>query len=187
MLPIQSILLFSLAAFIGYFFLSGFIWGAGYYPTSKKELDSVVRLLGLNQNSRFYDLGSGYGRMILGVSQRTGARSVGVEIDPIKCWWTRQVISRKKLSDRVTILHSNFLNVDLQEADGIFVFLSGETKIMEKLQGKLFQELRPGTKVVSYVHRFKKSWEPERIEGKLAAYSIPQLLQSASLQAKQET
>jgi Histone methylation protein DOT1 len=172
MLPLQSILLFSLAAFIGYFFLSGFIWGAGYYPTSGKEIDSVARLLCLDKDSKFYDLGSGYGRMVLGISQRFAVSTVGVEVDPIKCWWTRQVIKRKKLGSRVKIVNSNFLNIDLSEADGIFVFLSSETKIMRKLHEKLFEELKPGTKVVSYVHQFK-NWNPDRVEGKLFLYSIP--------------
>jgi len=172
MLPLQSILLFSLAAFIGYFFLSGFIWGAGYYPTSKKEIDSVARLLSLAKDSKFYDLGSGYGRMIVGISQRLGVSSVGVEIDPVKCWWTRQVVKRKKLGDRVKVVKSNFLNADLRDADGIFIFLSNETRIMQKLHEKMFEELRPGTKVVSYVHQFK-NWTPDRIEGKLFLYSIP--------------
>ena len=185
LLPIQSILLFSLAAFIGYFFLSGFIWGAGYYPTSKKELDSVIRLLGLDKDSIFYDLGSGYGRMVLGVAERTGSKCVGVEIDPLKCWWTRQMISRKNLAGRVSILQANFLSVDLRNADAIFVFLSGETKIMEKVQEKLFQELKQGTKVVSYVHRFK-SWKPEHTEGKLSVYSVPPLEESPRVESAQE-
>ncbi|MFI5421869.1 MAG: hypothetical protein ACHQ1H_12945 [Nitrososphaerales archaeon] len=185
LLPIQSILLFSLAAFIGYFFLSGFIWGAGYYPTSRKELDSVVRLLGLDKNSLFYDLGSGYGRMVVGVAERSGSKCVGVEIDPLKCWWTRQVISQKRLSGQITIARSNFLKVDLREADGIFVFLSGETKIMEKLQEKLFRELKPGVRVVSYVHRFK-NWEPERVEGKLSVYAISQATNTTGVESNQK-
>jgi len=175
LLPLQSILLFSLAGFIGYFFLSGFIWGAGYYPTSKKEIDSVAKLLQLDSSSRFYDLGSGYGRMVVGIAEKYGATCAGVEIDPIKCWWTRQVVKKKKLSSKVKILNSNFLNVDLRDADGIFVFLSSETKIMQKLQNKLFDELKPGTRVVSYVHRFK-SWTPDLVEGKLTLYSVPQNL-----------
>ncbi|MDA4129980.1 MAG: class I SAM-dependent methyltransferase [Thaumarchaeota archaeon] len=162
-----------MAGFIGYFFLSGFIWGAGYYPTSRKEIDAVVKLLHLSKDSRFYDLGSGYGRMIVGVGQKFGIKSIGVEADPLKYWWTRQVISRKKLGTTVSVIHSNFLNVDLKDADGVFVFLSSETKIMRKLQEKLFQEMRPGARVVSYIHRFK-NWTPEEVEGKLSLYSIPE-------------
>jgi ubiquinone/menaquinone biosynthesis C-methylase UbiE len=169
MLSPISIILFCFAAFIGYFFLSGFIWGAGYYPTSKKEIDSVGRLLDIKEGFRFYDLGSGYGRMIITISERFKARSTGVEIDPIKCWWTKRVIKKKNMTESVRVLSSNFLNVDLRDADGIFVFLTRETKIMEKLREKIFRECRPGTKVVSFEHRFK-GWVPINTEGKLFLY-----------------
>jgi len=172
-LPLVSILLFSLAAFIAYFFLSGFIWGAGYYPTSKREIDIVARLLDLHEGSRFYDLGSGYGRMILTVSERYKSNSVGIEIDPIKCWWTRRAIKRKKLTGLVKVLKSNCLKVSRQEADGIFVFLTRETTIMEKLREKIFKECKPNTKVVSFEHRFK-GWTPTRAEGKLFLYMTPE-------------
>jgi SAM-dependent methyltransferase len=171
MLPLISYLLFLLAAFIGYFFLSGFIWGAGYFPTSRKEIDTVGRLLELHEGSRFYDLGSGYGRMIIAASKRFGAQSVGVEIDPVKCWWTRRAIHRKDLEKKARVVCGNFLDVDLADADAIFVFLSSETKIMQKLYSKMKKECRPGIRVVSFEHRFK-GLMPIRKEGRLFLYSI---------------
>jgi SAM-dependent methyltransferase len=171
LLPLLSYFLFSLAAFIGYFFLSGFIWGAGYYPTSRKEIDVVARLLALHENSRFYDLGSGYGRMIFSMAEKFGTHSIGVEADPVKCWWTRRGIRRKRLEKKVEIIHSNFLNANLTDADAIFVFLTRETKIMERLFSKICNECRPGTKVVSFEHPFKK-WKPMKREGRLFLYSL---------------
>jgi SAM-dependent methyltransferase len=171
MFPLLSYFLFALAAFVAYFFLSGFIWGAGYYPTSSNEIDSVIRLLKLDENSTFYDLGSGYGRMIITIAQRTDAHSIGVEIDPIKCWWSRRQIRRKGLDRKVEVLHSNFLNIDLDRADAIFVFLSSEGSIMEKLYAKIRKECRPGTRIVSFEHKFK-NWQPEKSEGKLHLYSL---------------
>lgn len=171
MLPLVSYLLFSLAAFIGYFFLSGFIWGAGYYPTSKSEIDGVAKLLELDENSVFYDLGSGYGRMIISMSERFGVHSVGIEADPVKCWWTRRAIKRKKLVGKVEVIHSNFLNVSLEKADAIFVFLTQETKIMQRVYAKISNECKPGTKVVSFEHQFK-DWNPTRKEGRLFLYLV---------------
>jgi SAM-dependent methyltransferase len=171
LLPLLSILLFSLAAFIAYFFLSGFIWGAGYYPTSRKEIDAVARLLELHENSEFYDLGSGYGRMIFAMSEKFGAHSTGVEVDPVKCWWTRREIRRRHLEKKASLLQANFLNVDLSKADAIFVFLTRETKIMEKLFSKISDECKPGTKVVSFEHPFKK-WKPAKLEGRLRLYIV---------------
>jgi 16S rRNA G1207 methylase RsmC len=171
LLSLISYLLFALAAFIGYFFLSGFIWGAGYYPTSKKEIDSVARLLELHDGSRFYDLGSGYGRMIITMSEKFGAQSTGVEIDPIKCWWTRHAIRRKGLEKKTRVIRSNFLAVNIEEAEAIFVFLTKETKIMEQVYSKIRQECRPGTKVVSFEHQFKE-WSAAKREGRLFLYLL---------------
>jgi SAM-dependent methyltransferase len=171
LLPLVSFLLFFLAALIGYFFLSSFIWGAGYYPTSKREIDSVARLLELNQTSRFYDLGSGYGRMIFTMAEKFGAHSIGVEADPLKCWWTRRGIRRKGLEGKVELIQANFLNIDLSKADSIFLFLTSEGSIMDKLFYKISRECKPGTAVVSFEHRFKE-WSPLKQEGHLFLYRL---------------
>ena len=151
--------------------MSGFIWGAGYYPTSRKEIDAIARLLDLHENSRFYDLGSGYGRMIFTMAEKFGLHSTGVEVNPVKCWWTRREIRRKGLEKKVEIVQSNFLSVNLADADAIFVFLTRETKIMERLFFKICNECRPGTKVVSFEHPFKK-WTPQKREGRLFLYEL---------------
>jgi ribosomal protein L11 methylase PrmA len=171
LLPLVSVVLFTLAAFIGYFFLSGFIWGAGYYPTSRSEIDKIGRFLELDKNSTFYDLGSGYGRMVIAIAQRFDCRSIGVEVDPIKCWWTRISIRRKNLQDKVEVQRANFLKVDLSTANAIFVFLSAEGSIMERLSEKVQKECRTGTKIVSYEHKFR-SWLPSKQEGHLYLYAL---------------
>jgi precorrin-6B methylase 2 len=175
-----SVALFALAAFLAYFFLSGFIWGAGFFPTSRNEIDPVVQLLGLGKDSKFYDLGSGYGRMIINVSEKYGLSTIGVEADPVKCWWTRIAIRRKGLQDRARVINSNFLSVNLRDADGVFVFLSGETGIMDKLREKAFREMKPGGRIVSYVHKFKQ-WTPEKTEGNLSLYVIPGSVERKSI------
>ena len=121
--------------------------------------------------------------MIVTMSERYKASAVGIEIDPIKCWWTNRVIKRKKLAGLVKVTNSNFLSANLQEADGIFVFLTRETKIMEKLRKKIFRECKPGTKVVSFEHRFK-GWTPTRTEGKLFLYLTPE---SNSIKAPEDS
>ena len=171
MLPLVSYLLFIVAIFIGYFFLSGFIWGAGYYPTSRKEIEVVGRLLDLNESTRFYDLGSGYGRMIIALSEKYGTKSTGVEIDRLKVWWTKRAIRRKKLENKVNVIQANFLNLNISDADAIFIFLSSEGKIMQKLFAKIRAECHQGTKIVSFEHQFK-DWRPIQNEGKLFLYRV---------------
>ena len=169
--PTLSIALWLLAGLIGYYFLSGFIWGAGYAPTSKREIDRIAELLKFG-NGKFYDLGSGFGRIVISVAEKYGVNCVGVEVDPLKCWWTNMMIRRKKLQGRISMIHANFLNVNLRDADMVFVFLSSTTDIMERLRKKMWEEMRPGSVVVSYVHKFN-SWSPLKQDGRLFLYSIP--------------
>ncbi len=171
-IPLVSLLLFGLGIFLAYFFLSGFIWGAGYYPTPKKEIDHIAKLLNLKEGSTFYDLGSGFGGMIISMAERYNVSCVGVEIDPLKCWWSNMAIRSKKLSRRVSILQENLLDADLQNAERIFIFLSPETRIMARLQEKIFAESKPGTRIVSYVHRFQ-GWKAEQSLGELHLYCVP--------------
>ena len=172
MIPLPSILLFLLAGAIAYYFLSGFIWGAGYAPTSRNEIAKVANLLDLKSGQTFYDLGCGYGRMIFAIAKSYNVKCVGVEVDPLKCWWIRFMARQKKLEGKVTVIHSNLLDVNLENAENVFVFLSNTTSIMKKLKEKLFREMKPGGRVVSYVHRFS-DWPPDRVGGDLFLYSIP--------------
>ena len=76
---------------IGYF-LSTFITGAGYEPVPSRILDRMIDLSTPKKGQRVYDLGSGFGRILIRVAQVTGASCTGVEVDPLKVWWTRRAI-----------------------------------------------------------------------------------------------
>jgi hypothetical protein len=170
-IPLLTICLWVLAAVVGYYFLSGFVWGAGYAPTSKSKVESIANLLEL-KNGSFYDLGSGFGRIVLCIAEKYEVNCVGIEIDPIKCWWTNRMIRRKKLQGRVVVVQSNFLKVSLRDADKVFVFLSRSTNIMEKLRKKMWNEMKAGSLVVSYMHSFE-NWAPVERRGDLMLYAIP--------------
>lgn len=175
MIPAISIGLFALAGLLAYLFVSGFIWGAGYYPTSKKEIDATIKLLNLKEGSTFFDLGSGFGRMIISVAERYPVNCVGVEIDPLKCAWSRFMITRKRLSDRVKVIRGDLISADIGSANGIFVFLSNETSIMSKLQDKIRRETAQGTRIVSYIHKFK-DWVPEESRDSLYLYTVRKIV-----------
>jgi ubiquinone/menaquinone biosynthesis C-methylase UbiE len=170
--PPLTYFFWGITALIGYYFLGGFLWGAGYAPTSPKEIEKVAKLLDLKSDDTFYDLGSGYGRMIFAMAERYHAKSIGIEVDPIKSKWTSFMIRRKNLEGRVNVIQSNFLKVNLRDAGKVFIFLSRATDIMEKLQTKMWREMKPGSLVVSYTHQFK-NWSPQKQEGELFVYSVP--------------
>jgi tRNA A58 N-methylase Trm61 len=152
---ILALSFFILAGFVGYFFLSGFIWGAGFEPTRKKEIGIAAELLGLQDGMLVYDLGSGTGDVVLYLAKKYKVRCVGLEVDPLKALICRlRIFKAQKLKESIEIRRTNFLSENLSEADAIYVFLSGGTNIMKKLEKKLASELKNGVKVASYVHCF---------------------------------
>ncbi|HZW56682.1 MAG TPA: class I SAM-dependent methyltransferase [Nitrososphaerales archaeon] len=170
--PIISIALFVFAGAIAYLFVFGFVWGAGYSPTPKKEILAAGELLDPKPGSIVYDLGSGFGRVVMTLgSKYRETRFVGVDIDPLKYWWSASEVKRRDLTRNVAIIRRNLLQVDLSDASGIFIFLSADTKIMTELQKKIARETRPGTRVVSYIHKFR-SWTPTQERGNVRLYVV---------------
>ena len=101
---ILGIIFYSLAIFLAYFFLSGFIWGAGFEPTKKKDVDTAARLLELKKGMTVYDLGSGTGDVLLHLATKYQVKCVGYEIDPVKFWISKIRISvRRTIKDQIEI------------------------------------------------------------------------------------
>jgi SAM-dependent methyltransferase len=99
-----------------------------------------------------YDLGCGDGRTIVTAARRYGSRAVGIEIDPLRYLWCQALISVLGLRERVRIVYGDFFNQDLSNADVVTCYLLQSTN--NKLEKKLKQELRPGTRVVSNTFTF---------------------------------
>ena len=74
--------------------------------------------------------------MIITIAQKYNVKCVGVEMDPLKCWWVNLMIRQKKLKGRVRVIHSNFLEVNLEDAENVFVFLSEQHRHHEKTEGE---------------------------------------------------
>jgi precorrin-6B methylase 2 len=167
-----AISLYVLAAFLGYFFLSGFIWGAGFQPTPKKELDRVAQLLQLKQGTTVYDLGSGTGQVVIHLARKYKVKCVGIEIDPLKVLITKiRIALAKDVKNLVEIRRANLFSIDISKADVIYLFLSGGTSIMKNLESKLLDETREGAMIVSYVHSFE-DWSPALSMREIKIYSL---------------
>lgn len=123
--------------------------GAGYDPT---PMDTVCRMLALAQVSDkdiVYDLGSGDGRIIIKAAKIYSARAIGIETDPFRYLfsWINILVSGQ--IKRARVKFGNFFRKDISEATVITLFLFKPTN--NKLKTKLMQELKPGTRVVSYI------------------------------------
>ncbi len=126
--------------------------GAPWVPSSLRTVQRMLRLAGVQLGETVYDLGSGDGRVLIIAAREFGARAVGIEIDSLRYLWTRLLIARLGLGDRVSVRHANFFNVDLGDADVVTLYLLQDTN--NRLRPKLLRELRPGARVVSHTFTF---------------------------------
>jgi predicted RNA methylase len=157
--------LLSLGA-MGLFFASGMPFGAGFQPTPKKAIRRMIEL-SRPEGKVVYDLGSGFGRLLFEVAGHCPAACLGIEVDWLKCWWTRREARRRGLQSTVKVVRANLLRVDLSKADVVFAFLS--PKLMRELKRKVLEEMRPGSIVASYNHTFE-GWQPESVDRELKVY-----------------
>lgn len=165
-LEVGTVFILILTIVVGYALWS-FVKGAGFEPVPGKVLDEMVEFSQPGPGKQVYDLGSGFGRIIMKVAQKTGASCTGVEVDPLKVWWTRRQIASKRLQGRVRVLRGDLLEAEIAPADIVFVFLWHG--IMQKLKEKALREMKPGSLVVSYFHEFD-GWAPERQDRKAKVY-----------------
>lgn len=157
---------------LGVFLLGTWAIGAGWEPTSRKKVKLMLDLSGVGPSDVVYDLGSGDGRVVMEAAKAYKATAVGVEADPLRVAYSRLAISLRRLDPKAKVVWGNFFHADISEATVVTVFLTQGTN--QRLKPKLLTELRPGTRVVSYVWTFD-GWAPAAQDeaNELALYLVP--------------
>ena len=114
-----------------------------------------------------YDIGSGDGRIVTMAAREFGAKSVGIEMDPLRVLWSRLVIRRQGLTQMAIILRENFFKSNIGDATVVTVYQG--IGVNKRLKEKFSRELKPGTRVVSYRFRFK-GWTPVKTSEEASSY-----------------
>lgn len=130
-----------------------------YVPTPEPVVDRMLELSDVDETDVVYDLGSGDGRIVIRAARRYGARGVGIEIDPDRVEEARKNAREAGVSDLVEFRQGDLFEADLSEATVVTLYLL--PSVNQELRPKLFEELAPGTPVVS--HDFDMGqWTPDR-------------------------
>jgi SAM-dependent methyltransferase len=126
--------------------------GAPWWPTPQKKVLRMLEMANVQADEVVYDLGCGDGRVLIAAARRFQARSVGIEIDPLRFVLVQILITILGLRKRITVKLGNFFEQDLSQADIVFTYLLQNTN--NKLFNKLDGELHPGTRVVSHNYSY---------------------------------
>jgi SAM-dependent methyltransferase len=108
-----------------------------YQPTPARAILALIKHANLSQDDVFYDLGSGLGHVVMLVALLSGARAVGIELEPAYVSYARRCARRLKVQN------VEFVQADAREAvltDGSVFFLYSPfngallRKVLERLR-----------------------------------------------------
>lgn len=126
--------------------------GGPYVPTPQVVVDQMLRMAGVGPNDFVIDLGSGDGVIVLTAARQFKARGFGVDIDPELVKLSNNEAKRLGLADRAAFQVQDVFKADLSRATVLTLYLL--PSMMTNLQSKVYNELKPGTRVVSHDYHF---------------------------------
>lgn len=141
--------------------------GAPFVPMPRLVVGKITALMNVEAGEKLVELGAGDGRLVISLA-RAGAEVHGFEINPFLVLWARLNIYRAGVSGKAFIHWADFWRKDLSSFKGVALY--GISHIMVKLEIKLARELKPGSKVVSYVFTFP-DWTPDQQDGNVYFYT----------------
>jgi len=129
-----------------------------YEPTPYPTVRAMLELARVGPNDVVYDLGSGDGRIVIMAAKDFGARGVGVDIDSDLVKQARTNARKTGVEGKVTFVEGDMYQADLRQATVVTLFLHPDPNL--KLRPKLLSELKPGSRVVSYIWDMGE-WKPD--------------------------
>ncbi|OGZ58906.1 MAG: hypothetical protein A3B96_02150 [Candidatus Spechtbacteria bacterium RIFCSPHIGHO2_02_FULL_43_15b] len=129
-----------------YAFAVGHWKGAPFVSSSERHARVIMRLADIKIGDTVVDLGSGNGTLLIEAAKK-GGRGIGIEINPFLVWYSRFRIERSGFKSAVTVQQGDLYRFPLHGAGVVFLYLLPNT--IAHLRGKLLEELKPGSRVVS--------------------------------------
>ncbi|NQV89771.1 hypothetical protein HQ487_00005 [Candidatus Uhrbacteria bacterium] len=154
-----QIFLFILFILVGSAAYAG-LQGAPWVPTWNRDVKRISKLLALKSGESFAELGCGNARVCRQLKkEQPGADVMGVELSILQygIGW----LQNRLAGSGVKMKLENAFKHDLTSYDALYLFLMPET--YEKIRPKLEAELKPGSRVVSYVWPIPE-WEVTQVD-----------------------
>jgi len=140
--------------------------GVPFVPTSRKRVETMLRLAGDVRGKRVVDLGSGDGRLVIAFASE-GAEAHGYELNPVLVWFAHIRIVLQGLQGRAYVHWGDFWRPDMSDFDIVVVY--GFRSTMRELEKKLKRELSENALILSNGFTFP-TWSPVKEEGGIYLY-----------------
>ena len=133
--------------------------GGPYVPTPQVVVDQMLRFANVGEKDFVIDLGSGDGVIVLTAAKQYKASGMGVDIDADLVRKSNESARKLGLSDRARFEQLDVFKADLGKASVLTLYLL--PAMMINLRSKIFNELKPGVRVVSHDYNFGSEWSPD--------------------------
>jgi len=165
-LYVYLIILIILLFFLLYIIFATFS-AAPYVPTSKKQIMKMLEMIDKPKTSTVLELGSGDGRIVVALAKQ-GFNTIGIEINPLLCLWSKILIKKNKLKN-AKIINANFWDYNLKDIDILTMYFIPHR--MKKLAKKIRKEMKPGSLIVSNAFKLA-DWTIDRQNGTVYVYIV---------------
>ena len=128
-----------------------------FVTTPDHVVDAMLGLAGVTARDFVLDLGSGDGRIVITAALKSGARGMGVEIDPALVRLSNENARKAGVADRARFVEQDLFATDLAQASVITMYLLPDVNL--KLRPELLK-LSPGTRIVSHDWDMG-DWQPD--------------------------
>jgi len=128
-------------------------------PSEPEIVTAMIKLANVGKKDLVYDLGCGDGRIVIEAARQTGARGVGIDIDPQRIVESKENARKARVGKRVTFRTEDLFEANIRKATVVMLYLWPHVNL--KLRPKLLAELRPGTRIVSHSHDMG-DWKPDK-------------------------
>lgn len=130
---------------------------APFVTAPQRAVDKIIDMANLKSGETLYDLGCGDGRILITAAQKYSIKAVGIEISDRLARTAEENVKAKGLADRVKIIHGDFMQTDLSDADVVTLYLM--TTANENLRPNLEKYLKKDARVLSYDYPIP-GWTP---------------------------
>lgn len=120
--------------------------GAPFVPTPMARVKKMLQIANIKKGDRVYDIGCGDGRMVYIAANEYDAKATGLELSPLVYCLAK--VRQFFWKSKAEIKFADFKKQDISDADFIFCYLLPEC--LQSLEKKLLNEMKQGTKIVSY-------------------------------------
>jgi ribosomal protein L11 methylase PrmA len=130
-----------------------------FVPTPQEVVEDMLRLANVRKGDVLYDLGSGDGRIAITAAKKYGIKATGIDIDPDRIREANENAKKAGVSHLVEFRNDDLFQADFRDATVVTLYLLPDLNV--KLRPKLWNELKPGTRIVSHQFDMGK-WKPEK-------------------------